>query len=71
MKFLKGIHFLDLLSNLHRNLGVIVMVPKHVVAFIAVLVTHVIKWASKSTTPPPRILLQALLQVRMMMKRNL
>ena len=33
--------FKDLFSNSRRNLGVIVMVPERVVAFISVFTTHV------------------------------
>ena len=60
-EILKGHSFFKaLFSNSRRNPGVIVMVPKHAVAFIAVLVTQ-------PTTYPLQNLLQHLPQVRMMM----
>ena len=42
--------FKDLFANSCRNPGIIVMVPTHAVAFFAVLVTPVEKWANKPTT---------------------
>ena len=71
-EILKGHKFFkDLLSNPHRNPGVVVMVPKYAVAFISVLVTHVEKWASKPTADPPQNLSQALPQVNLKIRRYL
>ena len=44
----------DLFSILHRNLGVIVMVPEHAVAFVPVFITHVKNCASKPRTHLPQ-----------------